>query len=95
MTEYPRNKPCLCGSDAKFKKCCGSPDTQRQIRDVHLSEAQSVLDRAKLQEINEAEAINDWVTSRVHEKRKFVAGFLIVMIVVTVVISFLTVGAAQ
>ncbi|MGA4539020.1 SEC-C metal-binding domain-containing protein [Uniformispora flossi] len=21
----PRNGPCWCGSDRKYKKCCGSP----------------------------------------------------------------------
>jgi hypothetical protein len=28
LPRQPRNKPCICRSDIKHKKCCGSPHTR-------------------------------------------------------------------
>jgi len=28
LPSQPRNKPCICGSGIKHKKCCGSPHTR-------------------------------------------------------------------
>ncbi len=32
MAKVGRNDPCTCGSEKKFKKCCGAPDGPRTIR---------------------------------------------------------------
>lgn len=31
---HPRNEPCLCGSNIKYKKCCGTPAALAESRRV-------------------------------------------------------------